>query len=122
MLSLVLSGFLMSAGGVAGQHAANAVWEKFVKDHPEEAKAASETLVELLQAVLCVLGRQCPVTGVPDEATAEALKAYQLRRELDADAVYGRNTRRAVIADLLKIADEREMPSGDPKGKTDTGL
>lgn len=107
MLSLILAGFLSSAAGVGGQLAAQAAWDKFAKDHPEEVRALTEGMFEafvrLTQAALVTMGHDIEVDGVLGRETERAIKQFQAKHGLEQiDGIPGRNTMRALAAELIK--------------------
>jgi peptidoglycan hydrolase-like protein with peptidoglycan-binding domain len=111
MFGMLISGFLMSVGGVAGDLAARAAWDKFTKDNPREAQKLTVEmvagLVRLVQAVLVALGEEVEVDGDLGPETKKALKVFQAKAGLEQiDGVPGPVTMKALAAELLKRSDE----------------
>jgi peptidoglycan hydrolase-like protein with peptidoglycan-binding domain len=121
MFGMLISGFLMSVGGVAGDLAARAAWDKFTKDNPREAQkltaAMIESYVRATQTLLVVAGEDVDVDGDLGPQTERALKVFQAKAGLEQiDGVPGPKTLRALCAEVLKRSDE-EAPtaSGSPR-------
>jgi len=103
MLALILSGFLMSVGGVVGQRGAQAVWDKFVKEHPDQADALPKVFTRWLQASLCAVGEKITVDGDFGVETDKAVKTFQAKQGLQLiDGIAGPRTIEALSAELLK--------------------
>jgi murein L,D-transpeptidase YcbB/YkuD len=105
MLGLILSGFLMSAGGVAGDLAAREVWSKFARDNPEQAKALPKVFTRWLQASLLVLGHEIDVTGEFDIETERQVKMFQAKHGMTLiDGIAGPRTLEVLSGELTKQA------------------
>jgi murein L,D-transpeptidase YcbB/YkuD len=105
MLGLILSGFLMSAGGVAGQHAANTVWEKFMRENPKAAKELPKVFTRWLQASLLILGHEIDVTGEFDAETERQVKMFQAKHGMSLiDGIAGPRTLEVLSGELTKQA------------------
>jgi peptidoglycan hydrolase-like protein with peptidoglycan-binding domain len=109
MLGLILSGFLMSAGGVAGSHAATAVWEQFFKNNPDAEREFPRIFTRWLQASLLAIGEDIDVDGEFGPDTERAIKMFQAKEGLEAvDGIAGPKTLDRIAAKLLQKAVEKE--------------
>ena len=95
----------MSAGGVAGTNAANAVWDKFVRENPRAAKELTAVCTRWLQASLRILGHELEVTREFDAETERQVKLFQAKHGMSLiDGIAGPKTIEVISGELIKQA------------------